>query len=72
MGDLRSNQVQDEEKILVGIELSREQPHPDSNHTSLLEKARPREHLSFKLEKCHAAIVICGGLCPGLNEAIRT
>ncbi len=37
----------------------------------LMEKAGPREMLFFAPEKVHAAIVTCGGLCPGLNSVIR-
>ncbi len=37
----------------------------------LLEKAGPRELIYFDPSKVHAAIVTCGGLCPGLNAVIR-
>lgn len=36
-----------------------------------LELAGPREKLFFNLENIKAAIVTCGGLCPGLNDVIR-
>lgn len=46
--------------------------HPSADVEPLLfEKAGPRAHLYFKPEKVHAAIVTCGGLCPGLNDVIR-
>ncbi len=35
------------------------------------EKAGPRESIYFDPAKCKAAIVTCGGLCPGLNNVIR-
>lgn len=35
------------------------------------EKAGPRERLYFDPAACAAAIVTCGGLCPGLNNVIR-
>ncbi|MBN2144762.1 MAG: ATP-dependent 6-phosphofructokinase [Candidatus Aureabacteria bacterium] len=38
----------------------------------LLEPAGPREHLFFDPNKVHAGIVTCGGLCPGLNDVIRS
>ncbi len=38
----------------------------------LFEKAGPREKLFFDPEKTRAAIVTCGGLCPGLNIVIRS
>ncbi len=37
----------------------------------VFEKAGPRALMFFKPEKVHAAIVTCGGLCPGLNDVIR-
>jgi len=36
------------------------------------EKAGPREWLFFDPTKVRAAIVTCGGLCPGLNNVIRS
>jgi 6-phosphofructokinase 1 len=34
-------------------------------------RAGPRRELHFDPEKVNAAIVTCGGLCPGLNNVIR-
>jgi 6-phosphofructokinase 1 len=36
------------------------------------EKAGPRENLFFEPAKTKVGIVTCGGLCPGLNNVIRT
>ena len=36
------------------------------------EKAGPREKLFFNPKSTTAAIVTCGGLCPGLNDIIRS
>ena len=36
------------------------------------EKAGPREKLYFEPAKTKVAIVTCGGLCPGLNNVIRS
>ncbi len=36
-----------------------------------LEKAGPREHIYFEPTRVRAAIVTCGGLCPGINNVIR-
>lgn len=38
----------------------------------LFEKAGPRRNLYFDPAQTHAAIVTCGGLCPGLNNVIRS
>ncbi|QDV72777.1 ATP-dependent 6-phosphofructokinase [Botrimarina mediterranea] len=37
----------------------------------MFEKAGPREHVYFDPRKSKAAVVTCGGLCPGLNNVIR-
>jgi 6-phosphofructokinase 1 len=38
----------------------------------LFEKAGPREKIFFDPTRTKAAIVTCGGLCPGLNNVIRS
>lgn len=38
----------------------------------LFEKAGPREQIFFEPHETRAAIVTCGGLCPGLNNVIRS
>lgn len=38
----------------------------------MLEKAGPREKIYFMPEHVHAGIVTCGGLCPGINDVIRS
>ncbi len=35
------------------------------------EVAGPREHIFFDLSEAQAAIVTCGGICPGMNNVIR-
>ncbi|MDP3098847.1 MAG: 6-phosphofructokinase, partial [Syntrophales bacterium] len=37
-----------------------------------LEVAGPREKIFFDPSKTKAAIVTCGGLCPGINDVIRS
>lgn len=44
-------------------------PPPD---LPLFEKAGPRRRLFFDPARTRAAIVTCGGLCPGLNNVIRS
>jgi 6-phosphofructokinase 1 len=38
----------------------------------LFEKAGPRKNLYFDPKQARAGIVTCGGLCPGLNNVIRS
>ncbi|HEX6961865.1 MAG TPA: 6-phosphofructokinase, partial [Lacipirellula sp.] len=37
-----------------------------------LERGGPRKQIFFEPSKTKAAIVTCGGLCPGINNVIRT
>ena len=41
-------------------------------HVPSFELAGPREKLFFDPAKLNCGIVTCGGLCPGLNDVIRT
>jgi 6-phosphofructokinase 1 len=50
------------------IELNTPDPGPDLR----FEKAGPRQRLFFDPPRVRAAIVTCGGLCPGLNNVIRS
>lgn len=38
----------------------------------LFERAGPRRNICFEPSKLNCGIVTCGGLCPGLNDVIRT
>jgi 6-phosphofructokinase 1 len=40
--------------------------------SSVLELAGPREMIYFMPEHVHAGIVSCGGLCPGINDVVRS
>lgn len=72
-GDKIRNFIEADDRILADVSLdnfnrcmkTREQPE-------CLEKAGPREKLFFEPEKTSAAIVTCGGLCPGINNVIRS
>ena len=43
----------------------------NDGETIEFERAGPRSHLYFRPSETRAAIVTCGGLCPGLNDVIR-
>jgi len=43
-----------------------------ASRSELLEVAGPREKIYFSPSHVHAGIVTCGGLCPGLNDVIRS
>jgi 6-phosphofructokinase 1 len=62
----------DEEKILLDVSSEAMEKSFSGEHTPiLLELAGPRERLFFEPLECRAAIVTCGGLCPGTNDVIR-
>ena len=70
--DSQSNYVGDDEFILYNVYAKKGgEPAPLGKRT-MLEKAGPRDKIYFNPQHVHAAIVTCGGLCPGLNDVIRS
>ncbi|MGC4050796.1 MAG: ATP-dependent 6-phosphofructokinase [Paludibaculum sp.] len=61
--------VRDSEFIPLHITVDLENER-EGNH--LFEKAGPRDSIYFDPAQTRAAIVTCGGLCPGLNNVIRS
>lgn len=70
-GDSLANYVTDDEFILYDIEARPDEPRKSYRREELLERAGPREEIYFHPGHTHAAVVTCGGLCPGLNDVIR-
>jgi len=70
LGDFVSNYVSDDERTIYN---TLTQPDTPVRHheNQLLELAGPRQKIFFEPDTTHAAIVTCGGLCPGLNDVIR-
>ena len=68
-GDLVGNYVSEGTRVRHTVEIHGASP---SAPEVLLEKAGPRARLFFDPQKTRAAIVTCGGLCPGLNNVIRS
>jgi 6-phosphofructokinase 1 len=67
-GDGIGNFILDGTRVRAKIEiLPGENPRDDL----FFEKAGPREFLYFDPAKTRAAIVTCGGICPGINNVIR-
>lgn len=69
-GDGSADYVEDTDKIYLNID------HDDTKKTEdvedLLELAGPRKKIYFNPAHVHAAICTCGGICPGLNNVIRS
>ena len=62
----------DDERILSTISISSRKRRATKPDPSLsLEVAGPREKIYFEPSKVKAAVVSCGGLCPGINDVIR-
>jgi 6-phosphofructokinase 1 len=70
IGDFLAGYVNDNDRIVNDVDATAGVSYTYSNE-NLVEKAGPRELIYFDPSKVHAAIVTCGGLCPGLNNVIR-
>lgn len=64
--------VTDSEKVLLEDDLALvKETLSAGRELTALEKAGPRREIFFHPANTRAAIVTCGGLCPGLNDVIR-
>ncbi|TFG50695.1 MAG: ATP-dependent 6-phosphofructokinase [Candidatus Brocadiia bacterium] len=70
-GDFMADFVRDDQFIIYDIETTPAGQARSYKRSELLELAGPRQFIYFEPAKTHAAIVTCGGLCPGLNDVIR-
>jgi 6-phosphofructokinase 1 len=65
--------VNDNERILYDVSLDHFNKCMESGEKPVsFEKAGPKENIFFEPAKTKVAIVTCGGLCPGLNNVIRS
>jgi len=70
-GDFIANYVSDDDLVLFNTSAELGQTITvDKSMT--MQKAGPREKIYFMPEHVHAGIVTCGGLCPGINDVIRS
>ncbi|OYT73366.1 MAG: diphosphate--fructose-6-phosphate 1-phosphotransferase [Chloracidobacterium sp. CP2_5A] len=68
-GEYHGEFMPDAAKVRFYVELESLDARPDD---LFFERAGPRERLFFDPTKVRAAIVTCGGLCPGINNVIRS
>ncbi len=61
--------IEDDLRVLLNVTHVDGQPPTDMES---FEMAGIRDFVRFAPEDTHAAIVTCGGLCPGLNDVIRS
>jgi 6-phosphofructokinase 1 len=65
--------VSDESRVIIEVDDSRiRQMLKKSQPLPSFELAGPRRHIFFDPSKLKCALVTCGGLCPGLNDIIRS
>lgn len=71
-GDAVANYVSDDDGVLFDIAMPTSGGEISVPSQEVLEHAGPREKIYFSPGHVHAGIVTCGGLCPGLNDVIRS
>ncbi len=64
--------VSDDDRVLIDINVKRACRPPEESDAPSYELAGPREHIFYDPSKLKCALVTCGGLCPGLNDIIRS
>ena len=65
--------VDENERIIYDVSLENfKKCHETGDLPISFEKAGPRENIYFEPAKTKVGIVTCGGLCPGLNNVIRS
>jgi len=65
--------VKDRDRVLYDVDCERVTRNVKANEELLsFERAGPRENIFFDPSRATAAVVTCGGLCPGLNDVIRS
>ncbi len=69
VGDGIADYVSDDENVLYNITVKNGK-EPKENIE--MESAGPREKIYFNPTHVHVALVTCGGICPGLNNVIRS
>ena len=70
-GDKSASFVTDDRFVRLSSFIIPGQQQP-VDKTQVLERAGPREFIYFTPAHVHAGIVSCGGLCPGINDVIRS
>ncbi len=68
-GDEIADYVPDDARILFEVEVTAGR---EATPTLSFEKAGPRQRIFFDPARTSAGIVTCGGLCPGINNVVRS
>jgi 6-phosphofructokinase 1 len=69
----RNHFVDEQDRVLLGSTLADLKAHLEAAQTPpTFEQAGPRQQLFFDPKRVACGIVTCGGLCPGINDVIRS
>lgn len=72
-GDGQADFVSEESRVLFHLDTLELKAELEGQTTPLsLERAGPRPKLYFRAPEIRAAIVTSGGLCPGINDVVRS
>ncbi|MDR2897383.1 MAG: ATP-dependent 6-phosphofructokinase [Spirochaetaceae bacterium] len=73
-GDDIANYVEDDQYVHYNIDVYNDATPEQiaDSQANIMQKAGPREKIYFNPKHVHAGICTCGGLCPGLNDVIRS
>lgn len=66
------NFASEKQKLVVHGDQETEESHSGEYGYYSLNVAGPRENIYFDPSKTKCAVVTCGGLCPGINDVIRS
>ncbi len=72
VGDQIVDYVNENEAVVYKLDADLNNTPFSVDKQDLLLKAGPRKKVYFSAGHIHAGIVTCGGLCPGLNNVIRS
>ncbi len=65
--------VSDQSRVIIEVDFTRvNRMIKDENALPSFELAGPRRRIFFDPSKLKCALVTCGGLCPGINDIIRS
>ncbi len=65
--------ISDDDRVMINVETSSiEEFLEKKTMPPSFDQAGPREKIYFDPSKLKCAVVTCGGLCPGLNDIIRS
>ena len=65
--------IGNEDRVIVDVDYAKAENAFRNNKEALsFENAGPRKQIFFDPSKTRAAIVTCGGLCPGINNVIKS